>query len=93
MAAIFNFSLGTTLWTYYAEALIEKVIGVSSSANLVCTCIVAGVFPIAVEYLGISYTFFFFGVCMAIGFVYCSADLIETKGKIKTDIMDVMLLD
>lgn len=87
----FSYSLGATLWLYLGEAMIEQILGISAAANSTFVCIVTGVFPITVEYLGINYAFFFFGACMILGTVYCYFDLVETKGKTKPEIMNRML--
>lgn len=90
---LFAYSLGGTLWMYCGEALIEKIVGVSATINLMFVCIVAGVFPVTVTYLGISYAFGFFGACMGAAAVYCTYDLIETKGKTKPEILKIMYYD
>ena len=92
-AFIFSYSLGATLWTYYGEALLEKIIGLAGSINLICMCAVSAAFPISVENLGLPSTFFFFAGCMVIGVIYSCIDLIETKDKVKSDIMEAMMLD
>ena len=87
----FSYSLGATLWTYCGETLFDKIMGILGTVNLISTCIIAAVFPITVQYLGIYFAFFFFSGCMFGGVLYCLSDLIETKGKVKSEILAVML--
>ena len=68
-----------------------KRLSISVAVNLLWVCIVTGVFPVVVEYLGIGYAFFFFSASMIFGTVYCFYDLIETKGKTKPEIFNEML--
>ena len=88
---LFSYSVGATLWLYIGEVLIEKILGISVVFNLIWLCITTAVFPVVVEYLDISYAFLFFGVSMILGSVYCSYDLIETRGKTKPEIFSEML--
>ena len=84
---IFAYSLGSTLWVYLGEACVDKALGVSASVNLLFVLFVTLGFPLAVENFGIQYPFLFFGICMAMGAVYCKWDLIETKNKSKAEVM------
>ena len=86
----FSYSLGSTLWLHCGEALIEKIMGISATVNLLWVCIVTASFPIIVEYLGINYAFLFFAVCMVLGAIYCCFDIIETKDKTKPEIFSRM---
>lgn len=86
----FAFSLGATLWTYIGEVLTEKIVSVSSTVNFTMVCVVSGLFPVFSELFGIYYCFFFFALCMALGGGYIWKDLIETRGKTKSQILGEM---
>jgi SP family arabinose:H+ symporter-like MFS transporter len=90
---LFSYSLGSTLWLYLGEACIDKALGISATVNLICVCFVTGVFPVVVNSLGIQIAFFFFGGCMALGAVYSKFDLIETKDKSKSQVLEEMMKD
>ena len=83
----FSYSLGATLWLYIGEVAIEKIVGVSTTANLLSVCIIVFFFPITIDYIGVPYGFLFFGVCMVISAIYCHFDLVETKNKSKQEIL------
>ena len=55
-------SLQAVLWSYIGEIQNEKAIGISCTGNYFFNIIVNLVFPIAVNSLGIFYTFYFFCV-------------------------------
>lgn len=87
----FVYSLGSTLWLYLGESCYDKVLGISASVNLLFVLFVTVGFPITVEKFGIQYPFLFFGVCMAIGAMYCKWELVETKGKSKLEVMKLII--
>ena len=47
--------------------------------NFIANIIVLLVFPYAVDAFGFAPTFYFFSCCMALGAVYATVDLFETK--------------
>ena len=84
----FSFSLGSTLWVYCGEVLIEKIIGISVCINLITGGIISFAFPIVRDGLGIEYVYYYFGIFMTLGAAYCYFDLIETKGDTKPQVLN-----
>ncbi|OMJ70180.1 hypothetical protein SteCoe_31917 [Stentor coeruleus] len=87
----FSYSLGATLWTYLAEVCVDKILTVAAASNLFFTCVVTISFPYVASSLGVSFAFFFFSASMALTVGYFYWDLVETKGKTKPEIMNLVL--
>lgn len=84
---IISFSLGygPIPWMMMGELLAPEVKGVASSIvvlfNWTAVFIVTKTFPILMESVGKDFTFWIFGVVMAVGTFYGFKALFETKGK------------
>lgn len=86
----FAYSLGTTLWAYLGEVCNDKALTLSAGVNLFFTCVITISFPFAVQAFGISISFFFFALALVFAVVYFHFDCIETKGKTKPEILNLV---
>ena len=83
---IFAYSLSATTWSYFGEILNQKCMTIAITCNYLINICVVLAFPYASDSFGLASVFCFYAVFMAIGAVYCSIDMIETKNKTREEI-------
>ncbi|OMJ73234.1 hypothetical protein SteCoe_28108 [Stentor coeruleus] len=84
---LFSLALGATLWIYIGEVLNDQILSFSLLLNSITDVVLAFLFQIVGDAIGINNVFLFFAFIMLIGTVYSQYDLIETKGKQKEQIL------
>ncbi len=81
----FSISLGPVMWAMLSEIFPNKLRGLAISVagtwNAITSFVVATVFPVELEYLGSSMTYYIYAGFMVLSFFFVMAKVKETKGK------------
>lgn len=83
---LFNFGLSATLWSYVGEIQTERAISITVSLNYIANIFIIFMFPLALNLVGVSNVFYFFGICMLFAVIYIKYDTFETRNKSKLEI-------
>ena len=86
---VYTSSYAAILWVYIGESLDQQIVAIAVGSKFTFSILITFIFPLSVDYLGISVVFYFFAICMAIGFIYGKLELIETKGKSRQEITEL----
>ena len=83
-------SIGPICWMYSGEILCSKGMSICTSINWLSAFVVVLFFPIVNSYIGLNNTFLIFAFVNLIGSGYFFSDMVETKGKTKLEIRDLL---
>lgn len=82
----FASSSGPLSWVYSGEILTARAMSLCAGMNFFWVTTSLFLFPTMINYWGFSQTFYFYsGICL-IAALYYKFDLVETKGKSRTEI-------
>ena len=83
----FGCGISSSGWMYATEVLNDQIFSYTSTLCFGFSIIIAFLFPISIENIGISNTFLIFSISMAVCAIYCMIDFVETKDKDKETIL------
>ena len=93
----FSVSLGPVMWTMLSEIFPNKLRGIAISVvgalNALTSFVVATLFPVELDYLGSSTTYFIFAGFMVACLLFVIKYVIETKGKSLEEIEAELIKD
>ncbi|CAG9323938.1 unnamed protein product [Blepharisma stoltei] len=82
----FEISIGPLCWIILGEILDEKESSICYGLCWTAAAVVVFIFPLMYDGIGISITFFIFGGICLLSIIYFWCDLIETRGKSRTEL-------
>lgn len=84
---VFGSTANSVTWMYLAEILNPQILVVVSMYSWILTIIITLLFPILADIWDISVLLYIFAVINALGALYSMFDMVETKGKLKADVL------
>ena len=87
----FAISIGPICWLYCGEILTPRAMSVCTSFNWLCNTIALFTFPPLKASMGMPIVFWIYSGICAVGFVYFTLDMLETKGLNKQEVQKLLV--